>query len=302
MESALLMTSDSSAQENVQETTQVIRPRRTDRGLLVGAILAAGALLASLSFTGISFTYFFNPTAAALVVGGTFGILVITTPAHALLRAWKRVISLTSIPDLDREQLCEEIVHYAKLVRQENMQTVEKEIENASTTFLRDGLLLALDVRSRPELEAALETELRLIERQGETDAKVLEGAGGFVPTIGIIGTVIGLIDVMRHFSNLASVGSGIATAFVSTIYGLVLANFLLLPIAQRIRWRVAATFEIQELVIEGVLCVYDKTHPTLVRARLAAFLRSPESIVARIERYDLRAITPHLNPALEPD
>ena len=288
MDASLLMADDTSS----LESTPATRPRRLDGGLLAGIILAASALLAGLSFTGIRFAYFWNPTAAALVIGGTMGILIVTTPAHALQRTWNRVRELASLPDFDRVQLSEEIVHYAKFVRQEKMDAIEQEIQKASSTFLKDGLLMALDVRSRAELEAALDTELRLIERQGETDAKVLEVAGGFVPTIGIIGTVIGLIDVMRHFSDLASVGSGIAMAFVSTIYGLVLANFLLLPIAHRIRWRVAATFEIQELVIEGVLCVYDKTHPTLVRARLAAFLRSPESI---LERCDLRLV-----PALE--
>jgi len=153
---------------------------------------------------------------------------------------------------------------------------------------------MALDVKTRAELLAALETELRLMERQGETDAKVVEVAGGFVPTIGIIGTVMGLIDVMHHFSDFGSVGSGIGTAFVSTIYGLVLANLVLLPISHRMRSRVAATFEIQELIIEGVLCLYDELHPTLVRLRLAAFLRSSKS---RLERNDVHAETRLLEP-----
>jgi len=171
---------------------------------------------------------------------------------------------------------------------------IEPEIKNAHSEFLRDALLMALDVKTRAELLAALETELRLMERQGETDAKVVEVAGGFVPTIGIIGTVMGLIDVMHHFSDFGSVGSGIGTAFVSTIYGLVLANLVLLPISHRMRSRVAATFEIQELIIEGVLCLYDELHPTLVRLRLAAFLRSSKS---RLERNDVHAETRLLEP-----
>lgn len=292
MESALLMRSA----RPVENAEEEIRPRRLDRGLLAGLVLAVGALMAGLSLTGIRITYFWNPTAAMLVIGGTLGVLVITTPAHALLRAWNRVLELASLPDFDREQLSEEIVQFAKAVRQESLLAIEDDIKNASSTFLRDGLLMAMDVKNRPELEAALETELRLLERQGETDAKVLEVAGAFVPTLGIIGTVVGLIDVMRHFSDMASVGPGIGMAFVSTIYGLVLANFVLLPIAHRIRWRVAATFEIQELIIEGVLCIYDRTHPTLVRLRLAAFLRSPKSV---LERYDVRAATPQLGSAL---
>jgi chemotaxis protein MotA len=117
-------------------------------------------------------------------------------------------------------------------------------------------------------------------ERQGETDAKTLEVAGGFAPTIGVMGTVVGLIEVMRHFGNLQSVGFGIGTAFVSTIYGLAIANLLLLPAAHRIRARVAENFEIQELIIEGVLSLADNVHPALIRMRLSTYIR-PRNVQA---------------------
>jgi chemotaxis protein MotA len=288
--SASLVTRESS----VRETHDPTRPNRLDRGIIAGLILAASAFLTGLAFTGIKLTYFFNPAAAVLVIGGTLAVLVITTPLSGLGRALNRVLELVSVPYLDREQLSEEIIHYAQIVRQEGLLAIEPQIKNAHSEFLRDALLMALDVKNRAELLAGLETELRLMERQGETDAKVVEVAGGFVPTLGIIGTVMGLIDVMHHFSDFGSVGSGIGTAFVSTIYGLVLANLLLLPISHRMRSRVAATFEIQELIIEGVLCLYDELHPTLVRLRLAAYLRSSRS---NMERNDKHAETRLVEP-----
>jgi chemotaxis protein MotA len=144
----------------------------------------------------------------------------------------------------------------------------------ASDRFLQDSLLLALDVKERPELQATLENKLRLIERQGEAAAKVLEVAGGFAPTIGVLGTVVGLIDVLRQFTTLSTVANGMGTAFVSTIYGLALANLVLLPAAHRIRAQVAEVFENQELMIEGCLCVFDGIHPMLVRQRLSSYLR----------------------------
>ena len=94
------------------------------------------------------------------------------------------------------------------------------------------------------------------------------------LPTIGVLGTVIGLIDVLRQFSTVSSVAYGLGTAFVSTIYGLGLANLVLLPAAHRIRARVAEAFEVQELIMEGTLCVFDRIHPALVRQRLSCFLR----------------------------
>jgi chemotaxis protein MotA len=125
-------------------------------------------------------------------------------------------------------------------------------------------------------LQTAIENELKLRERQGETDAKTLEVAGGFAPTVGILGTVVGLIEVLRHFTDFAAVGGGIGMAFVSTIYGLGLANLVLLPLGARIRATVAETFETQELILEGVLCVADGLHPSMIRVKLGAFLRQP--------------------------
>ena len=286
--SALLVTD---ARPILETEDAPARPKRLDRGFFAGLILAAAALLAGLFLSGMRVSYFLNPTAAALVLGGTLAVLGITTPLRGLRRALDRVLELSCLAGFDCEQLSEEIVRLAKTVRQEGLLAIEPHIKNASSTFLQDALLMALDVKTRAELQAALEIELRLIERQGETDAKVLEVAGGFVPAIGILGTVVGLIDVLRHFSGLATVGAGIGMAFVSTIYGLVLANLVLLPIAHRIRSRVAATFEIQELIIEGVLCLYDGLHPTLVRLRLSAFLRSPKSNLARydMQRHDMQ-------------
>ena len=158
------------------------------------------------------------------------------------------------MPDVDRGALIEEIMSFVKPARGNGLIGVEPMIEQARHPFLRESLLLALDVQQRAELQSTLETKIRLRERQGETDAKVLEVAGGFAPTIGVLGTVVGLIDVLRQFSNLSSVAGGIGTAFVSTIYGLALANVLLLPAAHRIRVRVAETFEIHEMISEAVL------------------------------------------------
>ncbi len=115
------------------------------------------------------------------------------------------------------------------MARRGSLLSLEPLVPQASASIFGQALQLALDVGSRTELQTVLETVLRLRERQGETDAKTLEVAGGFAPTIGIIGTVVGLIQVLRQFANLQSVGFGIGTAFVSTIYGLALANLLLL-------------------------------------------------------------------------
>lgn len=245
-----------------------------DRGLVLGIVIAFGAIIAGIAATAVGLSYFLQPAGALIVLGGTVGVILITTPAHALLDAARRVKQLFSARQVNREALIEEIVQYARVARRDGMLALEPLAHKASSSLLRDAILTTLDIKDRVELRALLETELHLRERQGEMDAKTLEVAGGFAPTIGILGTVVGLIDVLRHFSNVASVGHGIGTAFVSTIYGLALANLVLLPIANRIRARVADTFEVQELIMESAIALADRAHPVAIRQRLSSFLR----------------------------
>src|SRR6266481_3016444 len=248
--------------------------RRLDLWMLAGIAIAIAATIAGVASTGVSPTYFFQPTGALIVIGGTLGVTFITTPRVALFHSLRRVGDLFLPARLNRQDLIEEIVSYVRLVRVRGLMAIEPVLDQTSNRYLAESLLLAMDVNQRGELESALTNKLRLSERQGEADAKVLEVAGGFAPTIGVLGTVVGLIDVLRQFSTVSSVAYGLGTAFVSTIYGLALANLILLPAAHRMRARVAEAFEIQELIMEGTMCVFDRIHPALVRQRLSCFLR----------------------------
>ena len=251
------------------------RPR-LDGLFLAGITIAVVATLIGVASTGVSLSYFLQPTGAIIVLGGTLGVTLITTPRNALINSARRIKELFAASDVEPEALIEDILECAR-ARRRGIVALEPLIPRIQDEFLRKGLQLAVDLTERKELQSILETELRMAERQGEADAKTLEVAGGFAPTIGIIGTVVGLIDVLRHFSNLQAVGYGIGTAFVSTIYGLTLANLVLLPAAHRIRARVAANFETQELILEGLLSIVDTVHPAVIRMRLSSFVRRPD-------------------------
>jgi chemotaxis protein MotA len=249
---------------------------RVDIFLLAGIAIALSAILLSLHAAGVHLSYFLQPAAGAIVLGGTLGVMLVTTPRPALMHSLRRVLELLSVAETNRAALIDQIVDYARHARKGGTLSIEPLIPKAGNLLLRHALELAMDVSNRAELQSVLETELQMAERQGEADAKTLEVAGGFAPALGIIGTVIGLIEVLRQFSNLPSVGYGIGTAFVSTIYGLALANLLLLPIANRIRARVAEDFETQELIMEGIIAMVDTVHPAVIRMRLDSFLRKP--------------------------
>jgi chemotaxis protein MotA len=272
-----LATTQAALNEEVRAYTAQDRARarrHIDLVFILGLVVALGTVVAGVAAAGISITYFFQPAGALIVVGGTLGVMLVTTPRISLGHSFRRVLDLICAEEVNREALIEQIVFYARVSRRSSLLALEPLAPQAAHPFLGQALQLALDIGNRAELQSVLETELRMRERQGETDAKTLEVAGGFAPTIGIIGTVVGLIEVMRHFGNLQSVGFGIGTAFVSTIYGLALANLLLLPAAHRIRARVAENFEIQELITEGVLALTDTVHPSLIRMRLGAYIR----------------------------
>jgi chemotaxis protein MotA len=247
--------------------------------LLTGIAIAFTATILGLHAAGVSFNYFLQPVAAMIVLGGTAGIMLVTTPRHSLVESLRAVLGLLSAAENNRSALIDEIVDYARRARKTGgILALEPAIQKASHPLLRHALELAIDIPNHAELRSVFETELHMAERQGDADAKTLEVAGGFAPTLGIIGTVIGLIQVLRQFSNLPAVGYGIGTAFVSTIYGLALANLFLLPVAQRIRARVADNFETRELIMEGVLAIAESGHPAVIRMRLISFLRNPVS------------------------
>jgi chemotaxis protein MotA len=239
----------------------------------VGFVVAAAALIAGVAATGVSLRYFFQPTGILIVLGGTLGVTLVGTPRGALLRTWHRLRDLTKTVAVDRPALLNELIAIDRIRRSKGLWVLDVESAAASHPFLRDLLLAAADASDRADFQAAIETRIRVEERQSDAGAKVLEVAGGFAPTLGVLGTVVGLIDVLRQFSNLSNVAGGIGTAFVSTIYGLALANVFLLPAACRIRAHATEVLEIQEMILEAGLCIYDGVHPSMMQERLRAFL-----------------------------
>lgn len=248
-----------------------------DGWILAGIAIALAATLIGIASTGVNLRYFLQPTAAWIVLGGTLGVTLVTTPRRSLVNTIHSVAGLIRTSPTDREELVEEIISCVRIARVQGILAIEPRIGQSNHPFLSEMLTLATDLKGRNEFKDTLEAKVRLRERQGDSDAKVLEVAGGFAPAIGVIGTVVGLIDVLRQFSNMNSVALGIGTAFVSTMYGLVLANLVLLPAAHRIRACVAEAFEVEEMIIEGGLCLIDGIHPSLVRERLSGFLRKEQ-------------------------
>ena len=218
-------------------------------------------------------------SAALLVFGGTLSAVCIGNPSSALLRSLHRCRGLFRRRTDGRRELAEQIMHFATLARRLGISSIETEAEALENGLLRRALLLIVDGVAAQEVRRQMEIEILAAEEQTDADARIFEQAGGYAPTIGIIGAVIGLIQVMTQLSNVDAVGRGIASAFTATLYGVALANLILLPIGARIRARAKSVIGESELILEGVTALGEGLSLRLVRTRLEPFLEADGAI-----------------------
>jgi chemotaxis protein MotA len=246
---------------------------KPDFASIAGVLLAFGGILAGLIMDGGRIEDVKQVTAALIVFGGTIGAVMVTSPASALLPAFKRL----GLVFLDRSQpvnqTLDAIIEYAAQARKQGIVSLEQQANEASDPFLRKALNLAVDGIDTNQIRTTMELEIDLLEQQGEAEAKVFDAAGGYAPTIGIIGAVLGLMQVMKHLADIDGVGRGIASAFVATVYGVGSANLLFLPAANKLRARTRAVVKLREMTLEGVLAIVEGLNPKLIRTKLDAYL-----------------------------
>jgi chemotaxis protein MotA len=258
---------------------------------VIGLVVALAAILGGLLMEGGRITDVAQLTAAMIVLGGTAGAVMVSSPAFVLKGAMKRLGSLflDSSPDLN--EVAEELVGYVTKARKNGLVSLEQEIDGIADPFLRKALGLAVDGTDLHEIRKMLELEIDIEEEARDAEAKVFESAGGYAPTIGIIGAVLGLIQVMKNLANIDEVGHGIAVSFVATVYGVGFANLILLPAAQKIKARQGVQSRRQELILEGVSGMVEGMNPKLIREKLQAFRISsggkPEPMAPAMPRPD---------------
>ncbi len=245
---------------------------RPDIATLGGMLLAAGGILGGLVLEGGKLTDIAQVTALMIVLGGTIGAVMVTTPLRTLIKAAKCLGSVFFEHSQEPGQMIEEIISYATKARKNSIISLEADLPNIADPFLRKAISLSVDGTDLQELRKMMELDIGMEHRGGEAIVKVYEAAGGYSPTIGIIGAVLGLIQVMKHLENIEEVGRGIAVAFVATVYGVASANLFFLPAANKIKARFHHAMEAKELMLEGVCSIVEGMNPKLIRVKLEAF------------------------------
>jgi chemotaxis protein MotA len=247
---------------------------RPDLATLGGLVLAIGGIVGGLIMEGGKLKDVTQLTAAIIVLGGTCGAVMVSTPMNVLWGAARRLVHVILDKTEPPEAAIDELIGYAASARRNGLVSLENDAANINDYFLRKALNLAVDGTDLQEIRGMMQLEIELSENQALAEAKVFECAGGYSPTIGIIGAVLGLIQVMKNLANIEEVGHGIAVAFVATVYGVGLANIVFLPAATKIKARIESETALKELKLEGVVAIVEGMNPKLIRGKLEAYQR----------------------------
>jgi chemotaxis protein MotA len=260
---------------------------RPDVATLGGLILAFGGILGGLIMEGGKLKDVSQITAALIVLGGTAGAVMVSTPMYILVAAARRLVHVILDQSEPPEAVIDELIGYAASARRNGLVYLENDAMNIANPFLRKALMLAVDGTDLQEIRAMMQLEIELSEKQAFAEARVFECAGGYSPTIGIIGAVMGLIQVMKNLANIEEVGHGIAVAFVATVYGVGLANLMLLPAATKIKARIDSDTALKELMLEGVVGIVEGMNPKIIRNKLEAYQLEAKRVQQSVSNRD---------------
>ena len=244
-----------------------------DKSSLSGIVLALGGIIAGLLLEGGNLRQILQPTAAMIVFGGTLGAVMLQFPLPVVINAFRRLGSVFFNRQHSPQTTVRRLVTYAQKARRQGIVSLDAELTEIEDPFLKKSLMLAVDGTEPDELRKIMELELNNQAEYEEQVPQVFESAGGFAPTIGIIGAVLGLIQVMQHLDKIDEVGRGIAVAFVATIYGVGSANLLYLPISGKMKIRIREEQIAREMTLEGVASILEGMNPHMLETKLLGFL-----------------------------
>jgi len=240
---------------------------------IIGMFFGIGMILLGQALEGGNIAQLLQITAALIVLGGTTGAVILSFPPNILKDAMLLFKDVIMPPKINLDDLITEIGNYAARARKEGVIVLEKEAKNASDPLLTLGLETVADGTDPSIVREMLENQISQLEQKIANGAKVYESFGGYAPTLGIIGAVMGLIQVMQNLSDPSKLGAGIAVAFVATIYGLFAANLIMIPCGTRIKLNYQIVFLAKEIILEGVLSIQAGESPALIERKLQTFL-----------------------------
>jgi chemotaxis protein MotA len=244
-----------------------------DFGSLIGIAVALAGIIGGQLLEGGYLGSLVQGAAFVIVLGGTVGAVMVQTPARVFARGVRMAKWIVLPPEISPQRTIAEVLRWSHAARREGLLALEQQADMALGRLERKGLLLLADGAEPEKLREALEVEIATFEEFHRQAARIWEAAGGYAPTIGILGAVLGLIHVMENLSEPARLGSGIAVAFVATIYGVGLANLVFLPVANKLKVLIARQVLAREMLVDGLVSIANGENPRMIENRLLGYI-----------------------------
>lgn len=248
-----------------------------DIGTIIGLALGLIAVVGGQVLEGGHVSSIMVPTAALIVFGGTIGAVVLQFPMSYIMKVLPSILGVILPKKEDSEALIKQIVEFSKKARREGVLTLEKELKAIEFEFFKKSLTMVIDGLEPKAIHETMETELQTYEEEENWGGKVLEAMGGYSPTVGIIGAVLGLIHVMGNLSDPSKLGGGIAVAFVATIYGVYFANLVCLPLAGKIKTYASKKVKYREIALRGTILIQEGINHSIIEEELKGFLNEKQ-------------------------
>jgi len=247
-----------------------------DIATIIGIVLALGSILGGQILEGGHPGSIIQLTAFVIVMGGTLGAICVQNPLSVVLKGVSLLKLGITDPKHDNKGTITTIIDLANVSRKQGLLALEGKLKDIHDPFFRKGVQLIVDGTDPKAVHEILEIDVEFQEEEGLKAAKVWEAAGGYAPTIGIIGAVLGLIHVMENLADPSKLGSGIAVAFVATIYGVGAANLFFLPLASKLKFKLKEEAASRVMIIMGLVGLAQGENPRLLQEKLEGYL--PES------------------------
>ncbi len=249
---------------------------------LVGIALALGSIVGGQALEGGHLGSILQLTAFIIVMGGTLGAICVQNPLSVVIKGVAALSLALFDPKSNAKQHITQIVELANISRKQGLLALEGKLKDIKDPLFRKGVQMIVDGTDAKVIQGMLEIEVEHEEEEGVTAAKVWEAAGGYAPTVGILGAVLGLIHVMENLSDPSKLGGGIAVAFVATVYGVGAANLFFLPLANKMKLKLKGITAARTMMIEGLVGLAQGENPRMLQEKLESYLPHSERSVEK--------------------
>lgn len=243
-----------------------------DIATVVGIFSALGLVLAAI-FLGGGLALFIDVPSIMIVIGGTLGATMINYPLREIFGVFKVVKNAFFTSNISSKELIRMFVDFGYKSRKEGLLSLESEVKKLKEDFLKKGLGLSIDGMEPQEIREILETEIDFIRSRHSLGAEIFTTMGSFAPAMGMIGTLIGLVQMLQSMDDPGKIGPSMAVALITTFYGAILANIVCLPIAGKLRTRSKQEILSKEMMIQGIISLSDGDNPRILEQKLKAFV-----------------------------